>query len=52
MRMHFLLRGSAWLVSGLVSVAAVAAGRTPTYVVNRDVLQQPQLRSRLLDQHQ
>ena len=25
MRMHFLLRGSAWLVSGLVAVAAVAA---------------------------
>jgi len=38
--------------SALRSVAAVAAGRTPTYVVNRDVLQQPQLRSRLLDQHQ
>ena len=34
------------------SVAAVAAGRTPTYVVNRDVLQGTQLRSRLLDQHQ
>ena len=37
--------------SAFRSVAAVAAGRTPTYVVNRDVLQQPQLRSRLLDQH-
>jgi phosphoglycerate dehydrogenase-like enzyme len=38
--------------SAFRSVAAVAAGRTPTYVVNRDVLQQPQLRSRLLDRHQ
>ena len=38
--------------SAFRSVAEVAAGRTPTYVVNRDVLQQPQLRSRLLDQHQ
>ena len=38
--------------SAFRSVAAVAAGRTPTYVVNRDVLQGPQLRSRLLDQHQ
>jgi D-3-phosphoglycerate dehydrogenase len=37
--------------SAFRSVAAVAAGRTPTYVVNRDVLQQSQLRSRLLDQH-
>src|SRR5580765_1024207 len=38
--------------SAFRSVAAVAAGRTPTYVVNRDVLQHPQVRSRLLDQHQ
>ena len=38
--------------SAFRSVAAVAAGRTPTYVVNRDVLQHPQLRSRLLDPHQ
>src|SRR5262245_48271564 len=38
--------------SAFRSVAAVAAGRTPTYVVNRDVLQRPQLRSRLLDRHQ
>jgi D-3-phosphoglycerate dehydrogenase len=38
--------------SAFRSVAAVASGQTPTYVVNRDVLQQPQLRSRLLDQHQ
>ena len=37
--------------SAFRSVAAVAAGRTPTYVVNRDVLQHPQLRSRLLDPH-
>jgi len=38
--------------SAFRSVSAVAAGRTPTYVVNRDVLQHPQVRSRLLDQHQ
>jgi D-3-phosphoglycerate dehydrogenase len=38
--------------SAFRSVAAVAAGQTPTYVVNRDVLQQPKLRSRFLDQHQ
>ena len=36
--------------SAFRSVAAVAGGRTPAYVVNRDVLQHPQLRSRLLDQ--
>jgi D-3-phosphoglycerate dehydrogenase len=36
--------------SAFRSVAAVAAGRTPTYVVNRDVLQHPGVRSRLLDQ--
>ena len=38
--------------SAFRSVAASAAGRTPAYVVNRDVLQHPKLRSRLLDQHQ
>src|SRR5947207_8284668 len=38
--------------SAFRSVSAVAAGRTPAYVVNRDVLQHPQVRSRLLDQHQ
>ena len=38
--------------SAFRAVAAVAAGRTPTYVVNRDVLQRPDVRSRLLDQHQ
>jgi phosphoglycerate dehydrogenase-like enzyme len=36
--------------SAFRSVAAVASGRTPTYVVNRDVLEHPALRSRLLDQ--
>ena len=38
--------------SAFRSVSAVAAGRTPAYVVNRDALQHPQVRSRLLDQHQ
>ena len=37
--------------SAFRSVAAVAAGRAPTYVVNRDVLQHPHVRSRLLDPH-
>ena len=36
--------------SAFRSVVAIAAGKTPTYVVNRDVLQRGNLRVRLLDQ--
>ena len=38
--------------SAFRSVAAVAAGKTPTFVVNRDVLQHQDVRARLLDPHQ
>src|ERR1051325_2623256 len=36
--------------SAFRSVVAIAAGKTPTFVVNRDVLQRGNLRVRLLDQ--
>jgi phosphoglycerate dehydrogenase-like enzyme len=38
--------------SAFRSIVAVAAGKVPTFVVNRDVLQHRDLRARLLDQHQ
>ena len=37
--------------SAFRSVVAVAAGKTPTFVVNRDVLQYKDVRARLLDRH-
>jgi D-3-phosphoglycerate dehydrogenase len=36
--------------SAFRSVAAIAAGRTPTFVVNREVLRHQNVRSRLVDQ--
>jgi len=38
--------------SAFRSVVAVAGGKTPTFVVNRDVLQHKDVRARLLDRHQ
>ena len=38
--------------SAFRSVVAVANGKTPTFVVNRDVLQHTDVRARLLDRHQ
>src|SRR6266550_688812 len=38
--------------SAFRSVVAVATGKTPTFVVNRDVLQHKDMRARLLDRHQ
>ena len=38
--------------SAFRSVVAVATGKTPTFVVNRDVLQHDAVRARLLDRHQ
>jgi D-3-phosphoglycerate dehydrogenase len=38
--------------SAFRSVAAVASGKTPAFVVNRDVLQHENVRARLVDQHQ
>ncbi len=38
--------------SAFRSVVAVATGKTPTFVVNRDVLQHRDVRARLLDRHQ
>jgi D-3-phosphoglycerate dehydrogenase len=38
--------------SAFRSVVAVATGKTPTFVVNRDVLQHKDVRARLLDPHQ
>jgi phosphoglycerate dehydrogenase-like enzyme len=38
--------------SAFRSVAAVATGNTPTFVVNRDVLQHEDVLARLLDRHQ
>jgi len=38
--------------SAFRSVVAVASGKTPTFVVNRDVLQHKDVRARLLDRHQ
>jgi D-3-phosphoglycerate dehydrogenase len=38
--------------SAFRSVAAVANGEIPTFVVNRDVLQHDEVRARLLDRHQ
>ena len=37
--------------SAFRSVVAVATGKTPTFVVNRDVLQHTAVRARLLDRH-
>ena len=37
--------------SAFRSVVAVATGKTPTFVVNRDVLQYKDVRARLLDRH-
>jgi len=37
--------------SAFRSVVAVATGKTPTFVVNRDVLQHGDVRARLLDRH-
>ena len=37
--------------SAFRSVVAVATGKTPTFVVNRDVLQHSDVRARLLDRH-
>ena len=37
--------------SAFRSVVAVATGKTPTFVVNRDVLQHADVRARLLDRH-
>ena len=37
--------------SAFRSVVAVATGKTPTFVVNRDVLQHKDVRARLLDPH-
>ena len=38
--------------SAFRSVVAVATGKTPTFVVNRDVLQHGDVQARLLDRHQ
>jgi D-3-phosphoglycerate dehydrogenase len=38
--------------SAFRSVVAVATGKTPTFVVNRDVLQHKDVRTRFLDRHQ
>jgi phosphoglycerate dehydrogenase-like enzyme len=38
--------------SAFRSVVAVATGKTPTFVVNRDVLQHKDVQARLLDRHQ